>query len=84
MSKALQLLKGKALSLLKGQLGAVSFEYVLTIGGVSVIAIGLLAIGADVMTKQLLIYVLCEQLDEVIPPAIQWPCEFGGSSFRGW
>ena len=84
MSDALQLLKGKALSALQDQLGAVSFEYVLIIGGVSVVAVGLLAVGADTMMKQLLIYGLCEQFDDMLPLLGQWPCEFGGTSFWGW
>ena len=84
MSDALQLLKGKVLSALKDQLGAVSFEYVLIIGGVSVVAVGLLAVGADTMMKQLLIYGLCEQFDDMLPLLGQWPCEFGGTSFWGW
>ncbi len=84
MSDALQLIKGKALSALKDQLGAVSFEYVLIIGGVSVVAVGLLAVGADTMMKQLLIYGLCEQFDDMLPLLGQWPCEFGGTSFWGW
>ncbi len=72
MSNTLQLLKGKAQSALKEQLGAVSFEYVLIIGGVSVVAMGLLAVGADVMMKQLLIYGLCEQFDDMVG-LTQWP-----------
>ena len=84
MRNTLQLLKGKAQSALKDQLGAVAFEYVLMIGGVSVAAVGLLAVGADVMMKQLLIYGLCEQFDDVLPLLGQWPCEFGGTSFWGW
>ncbi len=84
MSDALQLIKGKALSALKDQLGVVSFEYVLIIGGVSVVAVGLLAVGADTMMKQLLIYGLCEQFDDMLPLLGQWPCEFGGTSFWGW
>ncbi len=84
MSKTLQLLKGKTWRALKDQLGAVAFEYVLIIGGVSVVAMGLLAVGADVMMKQLLIYGLCEQFDDMLPLLGQWPCEFGGSSFWGW
>ncbi len=84
MRNTLQLLKGKAQSALKDQLGAVAFEYVLMIGGVSVAAVGLLAVGADVMMKQLLIYGLCEQFDDMLPLLGQWPCEFGGTSFWGW
>ncbi len=83
MSSKLKLLKGKTLSALKEQLGAVAFEYVLMIGGVSVVAVGLLAVGADAMMKQLLIYGLCEQFDDMVG-LTQWPCEFGGSSFWGW
>ena len=56
----------------------------LIIGGVSVVACGLLAVGADAVMKQLLIYGLCENFDDIIVPGIQWPCEFGGSSFWGW
>ena len=84
MNNTLQLLKGKARSALKDQLGAVAFEYVLMIGGVSAVAVGLLAVGADLMMKQLLIYGLCEQFDDMLPLLGQWPCEFGGTSFWGW
>ncbi len=84
MRNTLQLLIGKAPSALKEQLGAVAFEYVLMIGGVSVVAVGLLAVGADAMMKQLLIYGLCEQFDDMLPLLGQWPCEFGGTSFWGW
>ena len=35
----------------------------LIIGGVSVVAIGLLAVGADAVMKQMLIYGLCENFD---------------------
>ncbi len=55
MTNALHHIKDKTLSFLQTQLGAVSFEYVLIIGGVSVVAIGLLAVGADAVMKQLLI-----------------------------
>ncbi len=81
MSNTLQLLKDKTRRALKDQLGAVAFEYVLMIGGVSVVAVGLLAVGADVMMKQLLIYGLCEQFDDMLPLLGQWPCDFGGTYF---
>jgi len=84
MTNALHHIKDKTLSFLQAQLGAVSFEYVLIVGGVSVVAIGLLAVGADALMKQLLIYGLCENFDDMIPPGTQWPCEFGGTSFWGW
>ena len=84
MISTLSSIKNKSLTFLKGQLGAVAFEYVLIIGGVSVVAVGLLAVGADVMMKQLLIYGLCEQFDDMLPLLGQWPCEFGGTSFWGW
>ena len=83
MRNTLQLLRGKAQSALKDQLGAVAFEYVLMIGGVSVVAVGLLAVGADAIMKQLLIYGLCEQFDDMVG-LTQWPFEFGGTSFWGW
>ena len=83
MNNALRLMRDKTLKAIKGQLGAVSFEYVLLTGGVSVVAVGLLAVGADAVMKQLLIYGLCEQFDDMIG-FTQWPCEFGGSSFWGW
>ena len=83
MRNSLRLIKNKTPRALKGQIGAVSFEYVLIIGGVSVVAVGLLAVGADAMMKQLLIYGLCEQFDDMVG-LTQWPCEFGGSSFWGW
>ncbi len=84
MGNTLQLLTGKAQSALKDQMGAVAFEYVLMIGGVSVVAVGLLAVGADALMKQMLIYGLCESFDNIVPPGTQWPCEFGGTSFWGW
>ena len=77
MSNNLRLIKDKTLRALKGQLGAVSFEYVLIIGGVSVVAIGLLAVGADAIMKDLIVYSLCEAMDDMIPPFTQWPCENG-------
>ncbi len=84
MRNTLQLLKGKTQSALKDQLGAVAFEYVLMIGGVSVVAVGLLAVGADLIVKQLLIYGLCEQFEDMLPLLAHWPFEFGGTSLWGW
>ena len=52
-------------SFLEGQLGVVAFEYLLVIGGVSLVVVGLVAFGADVLTDQL-IEVICEQLDETL------------------
>ena len=77
VSSTIRLIKDKTLKALEGQLGAVSFEYVLILGGVSVVAVGLLAIGADAIMKELLVYSLCEQMDDMIPPFTQWPCENG-------
>ncbi len=59
LNGTIRLIKVKTMRLLQGQFGAVSFEYVLIIGGVSVVAVGLLAVGADALMKQLLIYGLC-------------------------
>ena len=83
MSNTLRFIKDKSQTLLRSQLGAVSFEYVLIIGGVSVAVVGLLAVGADALTKDLLIYGLCEQFDDMIG-FVQWPCENGGTAFWGW
>ena len=84
MSNALRFIKDEFQSLLRSQRGAVSFEYVLIIGGVSVAVVGLLAVGADAIMKDLLIHGLCEQFDDMIPPGTQWPCEHGGPAFWGW
>ena len=84
MSNNLKFIKDKSQTLLRSQLGAVSFGYVLIIEGVSVAVVGLLAGGGDAIMKDLLIHGLCEQLDDMIPSGTQWPCEHGGTAFWGW
>ena len=77
MSNTIRFIKDKTLRALECQIGAVSFEYVLIIGGVSVVAVGLLAVGLDSIMKELIVYPLCEVMDDMIPPFTQWPCENG-------
>ena len=60
MTNALHHIKDETLSFLQAQLGAVSFEYVLIIGGVSVVAVGLLAVGAEQLMREILNEGLCE------------------------
>ena len=48
--------------------GAVAFEYVLIIGGVSVLLIGLLVLGANAMFPQL-IFATCKGIESVLPTA---------------
>lgn len=77
MSNALGLIRNKTQGLTQSQLGAVSFEYVLVIGGVSVILVAFLAVGADAIMKQLLIEGVCEKFDDLLTPSSQWWCHGG-------
>ncbi len=73
MTRALHQIKDKTLSFLQAQLGAVSFEYVLTIGGVSVVAVGLLAVGGDLIMEKLLEEGLCEGAGKAF--GSDWHCQ---------
>ncbi len=72
MNNTLRLMKDKSSGLLQGQLGAVAFEYVLVVGGVSVVAVALLAVGADAIMKQVLIEGVCETFDDLLSANGQW------------
>ncbi len=66
MISTLSSIKNKSLTFLEGQLGAVAFEYVLIIGGVSVVVVGLLAVGANALMPEL-IEAICEHVhDEIL------------------
>ncbi len=54
MFNALWMIKDNTMSFIQDKKGAVAFEYVLIIGGVSVVVIGLLAAGAGAMFPQLI------------------------------
>ena len=70
MFNALWMLKEHTMNFIQDKKGAVAFEYVLIIGGVSVVVIGLLAFGAQAMFPQLL-YGTCTALKTVLPTAGQ-------------
>ncbi len=63
---ALRMIKDHTMSFIQDKKGAVAFEYVLIIGGVSVVVIGLLAVGANAMFPQL-IYATCTAIDSIMP-----------------
>ncbi len=78
MISTLSSIKNKSLTFLEGQLGAVAFEYVLIIGGVSVVVVGLLAVGGISLMRELIIEGICETMDDVISgPSGQWWCHGG-------
>ena len=73
MSNTIHLIKDKTLRALKGQLGAVSFEYVLIIGGVSVVTVGLLAVGAEQIMGEIINEGLCEGAGRAL--GSDWHCQ---------
>ena len=70
MFNALRMIKDNTISFIQDKKGAVAFEYVLIIGGVSVVVIGLLAVGASAMFPQLITGV-CNAIYAVLPTAGQ-------------
>ncbi len=54
MFNALRMIKDNTMSFIQDKKGAVAFEYVLIIGGISVVVVGLLAVGAGAMFPQLI------------------------------
>ncbi len=65
MISTLSSIKNKSLTFLEGQLGAVAFEYVLIIGGVSVVVVGLLAVGTNALMPEL-VEAVCEVVHDDI------------------
>ena len=55
MFNALRNIKDQTMGFIQDKKGAVAFEYVLIIGGVSVVVIGLLAAGAGTLFPQLVL-----------------------------
>ena len=65
MVSMLSSIKTKSRTFLEGQLGAVAFEYLLLIGGVSAVVVGLLVFGVNSLGSELIEFV-CERVDETL------------------
>ncbi len=65
MFNALRMIKDHTMSFIQDKKGAVAFEYVLIIGGVSVVVIALLVAGASAMFPQL-IYATCQAITTIV------------------
>ncbi len=83
MSKILSWIKDKPFSFIQDQKGVVAWEYLLVIAGVSVVIIAAVAVGAPSLTKLIMVDLLCESFDDLIPPGTQWACH-GGIWPAGW
>ena len=68
MFNQLMIAKNHVQSFIQDKKGAVAFEYVLIIGGVSVVVIGLLAVGASAMFPQLIL-ATCNAINTIMPTA---------------
>ena len=66
MFNQLMIAKDFAKSFIQDKKGAVAFEYVLIIGGVSVVVIGLLTLGAKALFPQL-ITATCTAIQTIVP-----------------
>ena len=66
MFNQLMIAKNYAKNLIQSEKGAVAFEYVLIIGGVSVVVIGLLTIGANAMFPALMT-ATCAAMSTLLP-----------------
>ena len=66
MFNQLMIAKNHVQSFIQDKKGAVAFEYVLIIGGVSVVVIGLLTLGAGALFPQLLA-ATCEAINTILP-----------------
>ena len=69
MFNALRNIKDHTMSFIQDKTGAVAFEYILIIGGVSVVVIGLLAAGTAAFFPTILTAV-CAAIDGVIPGGV--------------
>ncbi len=63
----------QAICFIQDKKGAVAFEYVLIIGGVSVVVVGALAVGANAMFPQL-ITATCNTINTILPAAAAMTC----------
>ncbi len=66
MFNQLMIAKNHVQSFIQDKKGAVAFEYVLIIGGVSVVVIGLLTLGAGALFPQL-ITATCNAINTILP-----------------
>ncbi len=73
MFNQLMIAKNHVQSFIQDKKGAVAFEYVLIIGGVSVVVIGLLTLGAGALFPQL-ITATCNAMNTIMPSAGQLTC----------
>jgi Flp pilus assembly pilin Flp len=73
MFNQLMIAKNHVQSFIQDKKGAVAFEYVLIIGGVSVVVIGLLTIGANAMFPQL-ISATCVAMSSILPSSASFTC----------
>ena len=73
MFNTLIMAKNYVMSFIQAKKGAVAFEYVLIIGGVSVVVVGLLAGGANTLFPNL-ITATCNALNTVLPTAAAMSC----------
>ncbi len=68
MFNALWTIKEHTMGFIQDKRGAVAFEYVLIIGGVSVVVIGLLTLGASALFPKLIL-ATCEAMNTILPSA---------------
>lgn len=73
MFNTLMMIRDYAMSFIQDKKGAVAFEYVLIIGGVSVVVVGLLACGANTLFPNL-ITATCNALNGVLPASAAMTC----------
>ena len=73
MFNQLMIAKNHVQSFIQNKKGAVAFEYVLIIGGVSVVVIGLLTIGANAMFPKLMT-ATCEAMSGILPSSTAFTC----------
>ncbi len=69
MFNQLMIAKNHVQSFIQNKKGAVAFEYVLIIGGVSVVVIGLLTVGANAMFPALM-SATCTAMSTILPTSV--------------
>ncbi len=70
MFNALRNIKDQTMSFIQDKKGAVAFEYVLIIGGISVVVIGLLTLGGAALFPSL-ITATCNAMNTILPTSGQ-------------
>ena len=73
MFNQLMIAKDYVKNFIQDKKGAVAFEYVLIIGGVSVVVIGLLTLGASALFPQL-ITATCTAINTIMPTGAPLTC----------